>query len=154
MQHSKRVAALVLAAVAACAAASCSGQPRMRLDEIGAPEGARMGVDEGAYEIHIDRVTAEVRRLLEEKYGDSEVMLYTLPPDAEWNATVGFYEPRLAQKGLRRDTSFPSEHASHKLAVWGDSGWMRERAVAVAYIEAGRTHDGTPLKFLAVFSTD
>lgn len=151
---SKRAAALVLAALAWLVAASCSGQPRMRLDEISAPPGARMGVDEGAYEVHLDRVTAEVRRRLEEKYGDSEVALYALPPDAGWDAVIGFYEARLAQKGLKRDTGFPSEHPSYKLAVWADSGWMSRRAVAAAFVEAGRTQDGTPLKFLAVFSTD
>ncbi|HEV2764427.1 MAG TPA: hypothetical protein VGV38_15720 [Pyrinomonadaceae bacterium] len=155
MPPSKRVAALFLAAVAAFSAASCSGQPRMRLDEISAPQQqARMGVDEGAYEVHIDRVTAEVRRLLEEKYGDSEVMLYTLAPDADWNSIVNFYEPRLGAKGLKRDASVPAERLTYKLAVWADAGFLSRRAAAAAFIEAGRAQDGTPLKFLAVFSTD
>lgn len=125
----------------------------MRLEEIPAPPSARRGVPEGASEVRIDGVTSEVRRALAEKYGDAEVALYTLPPDAEWNSLADFYETQLGPKGLKRDTSFPAEHSSHKLAVWADSGWLGRQAVAVAFIDAGRAVDSTPLKFLSVFVT-
>lgn len=153
MKLSSKVAALVVVALAALGAASCSRSPHMSLEEMPVPPGARMGVSEGAYEVKIDGVTAEVRRALAEKYGPLEVALYTLVPDAEWKDVSAFYETHLAARGFKRDTGFPAEHASHKLAVLADESWFGKSAVAVAFIEAGQTADGVPLKFLAVFVT-
>ena len=149
MQHRLKLVPLLFTIVLTLIATSCSKSTPMKLAEVPVPPSARKSVLEGSYEVKIDRVISEVRNDLKEKYGKAEVEVYFLPADAGWDTINSFYEQQLSAMGLQRDASFPTDHSSHKLAVWGHDGWFSKRAVAAAFIE-----DDTPggqQKFLAIF---
>ena len=148
----RRLKSSLLAAVtlSLAGAASCSKPAPMKAEDVPVPPSARRGVLEGAYEVKIDRVAAEVRRDLAEKYGQTSADIYFLPPDADWASVRDFYEGRLGALGLKRDTGFPEENSGNRLAVWGREGWLgRGEAVAAAFIEDASP--GGPQKFLALF---